>query len=66
MRFVGRVKLFVKRYHASHKPVHLVVIGGIFVIEIVAVALHLEAIFHIAISSSATAWEALVITIAEE
>lgn len=62
----SRLRKFVRRYQASHKPVHLSVTGGFFAIELVAVILHVEMIYHIAISSSVTVWESLVITLSEE
>jgi len=56
----------LKRYAKAHKPVHIAVALVIFACEVAALILTHEFIIHFGLSTSITAWEMAVITLAEE
>ncbi len=61
----SRLKLCFEKYAKAHKPVHLGVAGFFFTLEMMALILHVEMIYHVGISTTITAWEMAVITLAE-
>lgn len=56
----------LKRYAKAHKPVHVAVVVFIFCLEVVALITTHEIMIHLGLSTSITAWEMAVITLAEE